>query len=370
MINAVVVNDSQVQSEVFDDADAPSGAALVVLDEASTKLASITTLEEATHWHSQIVAIEHYLRCHRVASAMQLRAALFKFRIQHRGGALLLAVPRVQGRRNEPDGLLLAIKRSGLSQWAAYRWMALAQMPESELIAAAEACAETGEELTAVLVHEVYVRRWLARHGDSASQPDQAENDRQELTLARAKRELEELELLEPGALVGLSDLEASAVITELRRAYDHYCEDPSRGKIAAWGADPPTADEIQAKSNAEPSTWHTDKGWYPPFTVNRTFLRTLAREIIADLRAGLGDGFRGVARWFNLAQRLRGSTVATGAHDPLLRLLPLIDEIQRHELGMIQRRRELVSAVVARAVRQLQYLKADCQHDWKARRE
>lgn len=340
------------------EADAPSNTALVVLDDAQTKLASITTLEDATQWRSQLVGVQHYLKSRRAGLAMQNKAALFKFQVERRIGELLLAVPKAQGKRDEADGLLLAIKRSGFTQWAAYRWMALAKLPEKELLAAAAACDNDGDELTSALVHEVIVRRWMSRHGDAASTEVQPEAVARQLTLAAAKREMEELELLEPGALVGLSDLEVWTLMSELRKAYLYYCEDEARGKVASWTGDLPHKDELQKQDAADPSTWLTDKGWYPPFTVDRGALRYLAQKIIAELRAGQGDGYRGIARQLNLANRLKGGVSAHG-HNPLSRLLPFIAEIERSLFSEVENRNHhvVVAATVHLAIERLGWL-------------
>lgn len=357
-------------SHIKDD-DAPGRGALVVLDRATTALTTITTLEEATQWHSELAAIEHYLKCHRAANEVQLKAALFKFRIQHRGGALLLAVPKMQGKRGEPDGLLSAIRRSGLSVWAAYRWMALAAMPESELIAAAQHCEESGDELTAALVYEVYLRRWKARHADSATTV-MSDTPRQP-TFAQAKQQLEELELLDPGALNGLSDIEAQTIVLELRKAYEYYCEDPVRGKVTSWGDEAPSAQRLQELWEQGPAAWQTERGWFAPYTVTPGTLSSLAREIIAEMRAGQGQGHRGVTRRLDIAGRLKASGAAKSAADPLLQMLAHIDEAARCELdrvGVGDYRAELISAVVRSAMRRLQNFEADCQRARKTLRD
>lgn len=359
MINAAELTD--IEGEQGEDS--PSHGALVVLDEARTQLAGITTLEEAAQWRSQLVGVQHYLKSRRAGLAMQNKAALFKFQVERRIGELLLAVPKAQGKREEADGLLLAIKRSGFTQWAAYRWMALAKLPERELLAAAAACDNDGDELTSALVHEVIVRRWMSRHSGAASSDEQAGAGVEELSLAQAKRELEELELLAPGALVGLSDLEVRTLIVELRKAYDHYCEDEARGKVPSWTDDLPHKDELRKQMAAAPSTWLTDEGWYPPFTVDRGALRYLAEGIIADLKAGQGDGYRGIARQLNLAARLKGSAVTTGPHDPLARLVPFIEEVHKSlfsEIGNNPARQVVIEATVRLAIQRLNELRED----------
>ncbi len=362
MTNVTVLND--VEDEQADEA--PSHGALVVLDEARTRLASITTMEAATQWRSQLVGVQHYLKSRRAGLAMQNKAALFKFQIERRIGELLLAVPKAQGKRDEADGLLLTIKRSGHTTWAAYRWMALAKTPETELLRAAESCDQDGEELTSTLIYEVLVRRWQSRHADAGVTDQPTEAGAEGLSLAQAKRELEELELLAPGALVGLSDLEARMIIFELRKAYELYCEDEARGKAPSWGDELPDSLTVQAKWAAGPFTWKTKKGWYPAYTVNRQYLRHLTEKVIADLSAGIGDGHRGIARQFALADRLKGYGSSHGPHDPLSRLLPFIEEIRkslhRDVENFCSTRQVVIDATVHLAIQRLEWLREETE--------
>jgi hypothetical protein len=142
--------------------------------------------------------------------------------------------------------------------------------------------------------------RGLGRRGLEAATP----STDAELDLARSRRELEEWEVLEPNALDGLSDLEVRTVITELRAAYELYCEDPARGKVPTWG------EEIDARAlhrdaGSDPTTWKRHNGWYPKFTIDRKRLRALGQEIIDDLLVGVGGGYEQVGRRLDLAARL-----------------------------------------------------------------
>jgi hypothetical protein len=290
--------------------------ALAVLDGIHRKLAAITTVVEAKKFHDEVAAIQHYLKCQRAELAVQNKAALFKFLAERRMGELLLTVPKVQGKRGETDGLLLTIKRSGFTEWTAYRWMALAKVPESELRSAAASCDTECEELTSRLVYEVVVRRWELRRGAPESTQEGTAPGADDLSLAQAKRDLEEWEILEPGALVGLSNLEARTIVIELRNAYELYCEDPARGKVPTWGNEVHAEDLRRAsgimidtmgtyRTKTDPSTWKRDDGWYPPFTIDRKRLRVMGQEIINDLLVGAGGGYDQVSRRLDLAARL-----------------------------------------------------------------
>lgn len=133
--------------------------------------------------------------------------------------------------------------------------------------------------------------------------PDGPVND-EELTLAGVQHDLEEWGLLKRNALAGLSNLERRAVVTELRRAFDLYCEDPVRFKEPSWTGQQITS-VVQAAGGAGPDSWTHDDGWYPPYTVSPEFLRSLAGEVISALRTGRAS-YREVPRHFTLWDRLR----------------------------------------------------------------
>ncbi len=298
--------------------------ALTVVDHK--RLAAITTVADAKKVRDEIAALQHYAKVSRQSLKDQNAVACAKFRVERRAGELLLQVPKVQGNRHGETGLVSTIERSGLSPETAYRWMALARIPEAELLAWAALCDADAEELTGRLVYEVLVRQWAARHGAPVSKQEHTPLAPDVLNLPQVQRDLEELELLAPGALVGLSDREQHAIITEVRAAYQFYCEDPARGKVPTWGEEIHAADlrrEAPAKQSSawswnpstkkqtpvrgwalDPSWWKRDGGWYPPFTIDRRRLRTLARACIAALKAGVA-GYHDVHRRFDLVTRL-----------------------------------------------------------------
>jgi len=140
-----------------------------------------------------------------------------------------------------------------------------------------------------------------------------------ELALAGTQRDLEAWKLLDRNALVGLSNLERRAVVTGLRRAYDLYCEDPERFKESSW-TEQPSPSELKAAAaathKADPEIWTRDGGWYPLYTVSPAWLRSLAIEIITDLREGRAV-HRDVPRHFDLWGRLRVPLRASGESTP-----------------------------------------------------
>lgn len=234
--------------------------AVAVLDQVQQRLATITTVRDAKELRDQAAAISDYAKRARKGLRAQNAAARIKFLCERRGGELLRQVPTVQGQRDTTEeGLVATIKTSGLSLQTAYRWINLARMPEEELERAATLCDADGEELTTGLVYETIVRQWLEAHGAPTSAQRHATDGNPEF----AKRDLLEWEILDAPDLVDLSPEIESVVVTEVRAAYDDFCEDVHRGKVT------------------------TESGWNPAIIIDRRCLRTHTRKVLLELRTG-----------------------------------------------------------------------------------
>ena len=223
---------------------------LVVLDQVQKQLSSITTVTEAKDARDRVEALHRYAKHSRQKLQTRNKVALLQFRIERRGGELLDAIPKVQGQRDGADGLVEHVRRSGLTTFTAYRWMALAKIPEAELLGAGAQCDADGEELTSTLVYD-----WLVKHSTGQTPATTLSPARD---LLGSSDLLVKLRVLEPGTLDGLSPEMQNVVVTELRGVYDDYCEDERRGKLA------------------------TEDGWNPPIVINVTGLRFLTREMLS----------------------------------------------------------------------------------------
>lgn len=239
---------------------------LQVLTDVTRRLAAIKTVGEAKELRDQAEAIRRYAKESRKGLKAQNEAARIKFLCERRAGELLLSVPKQQGKRDRhSDGLVLTIKKSGISSQTGYRWMDLARMPEAELRKVLHACDTNGEELTSDLVYGLVVRDWKASHrrpgdGQWTWNPDA---DAPPPEFERQLDELIEWEVLHPDDLVKLSDLQRAVVVRETWAAVEDLCEDAHAGRV--WGKD----------------------GWAPAWTPDRQTIRYLARQALAELLEG-----------------------------------------------------------------------------------
>jgi hypothetical protein len=243
----------------------PSITDLAVLTDVERRLDAIGTVDEAKDLRDQAEAIRRYAKDRQAGLEAQNHYALIKFRCERRGGELQNAVPKMQGKRDGSEGLLLAVNRSGLSMSTAYRWMSLARLPEAELLRAAALCASDGEELTSTLVYEVLVRGWEEPRGITrpVAAPAETGDDGPEEDPPFAQRLLIERGILDPDDLLGLSNAEHATVVREVFSAYEETVEDVRVGKV-------------------------TQRDGWNPFVVTdcRTFC-LLVKNALEELRAG-----------------------------------------------------------------------------------
>ncbi len=201
--------------------------ALTVVDHK--RLAAITTITDAKQVRDEIAALQHYAKVSRQSLKDQNAVACAKYRVERRGGELLLQVPKVQGKRNGEEGLLVTLKRSHLGIKTAYRWMDLARVPEGELLRFQVRCDVEEEEMTWALVEQFVVRPWLNRQ-EGAPPPPPCPAPVDLLGIADL---LTQLGIAQPGDLDGFSPEVASMVLLEVYGTYRDFVFDERHGKTA-----------------------------------------------------------------------------------------------------------------------------------------